>query len=101
VEPKANTMCRAEIYDALLVALKEANGALIAPVDRPERFAAGEALDIAKLVGELTTAGRPSYAESGPDAIVKRVGEISKPGDVVVVFSSGGFGGIYEKLLAL
>jgi UDP-N-acetylmuramate: L-alanyl-gamma-D-glutamyl-meso-diaminopimelate ligase len=101
VEPKANTMCRAEIYDALLVALKEANGALIAPVDRPERFAAGEALDVAKLVSELTAAERPSFAESGPDAIVKRVSEISKPGDVVVVFSSGGFGGIYEKLLAL
>jgi UDP-N-acetylmuramate: L-alanyl-gamma-D-glutamyl-meso-diaminopimelate ligase len=101
VEPKANTMCRAEIYDALAAALKEGHGALMAPVDRPERFGAGEALDVPKLVAELTAAGHPSYAESGPDSIVERLKEISQPGDVVAVFSSGGFGGIYAKLLAM
>jgi UDP-N-acetylmuramate: L-alanyl-gamma-D-glutamyl-meso-diaminopimelate ligase len=101
VEPKANTMCRSEIYAPLLAALQEGHGALLAPVDRPERFGAGEALDVSSLVTELCASGHPSFAESGPDAIVDRLKEISTAGDVVAVFSSGGFGGIYEKLLAM
>jgi UDP-N-acetylmuramate: L-alanyl-gamma-D-glutamyl-meso-diaminopimelate ligase len=101
VEPKANTMCRAEIYAPLLAALQEGHGALLAPVDRPERFAPGEALDVASLARALSSSGHPSFAESSPDAIVARLKEISGPGDVVAVFSSGGFGGIYDKLLAM
>src|SRR5215207_2045050 len=101
VEPKANTMCRAEIYAPLLAALQEARGTLMAPVDRPERFAAGDALDVGKLVADLSASGQPSFAESEPDAIVAQLKEISAAGDVVAVFSSGGFGGIYDKLLAM
>jgi len=33
------------------------------------------------------------------DAIVKHIGEHARGGDVVVVFSNGGFGGIHGKLL--
>jgi UDP-N-acetylmuramate: L-alanyl-gamma-D-glutamyl-meso-diaminopimelate ligase len=101
VDPKANTMCRAEIHEALLLALREAHGALIGPVDRPERFGPGEALDPYRLAADLTSIGHPSTAETGPDAIVTRLLKITRPGDVIVVFSSGGFGGIYEKLLAM
>lgn len=99
VEPKANTMCRAESQAPLTEALRHAHGALIAPVDRVERFKAGEALDPGTLASDLTAAGHPSFAESGPDGIVSRLREHARPGDVVAVFSSGGFGGIYEKLL--
>jgi UDP-N-acetylmuramate: L-alanyl-gamma-D-glutamyl-meso-diaminopimelate ligase len=101
VEPKANTMCRSEIHAPLFAALCEAHGTLMAPVDRPERFAPGEALDIPRMTSELIAAGHPSFAEKSPDTIVERLKEITQPGDVVAVFSSGGFGGIYEKLLAM
>lgn len=101
VEPKANTMCRSEIYDPLYAALSEAHGTLMAPVDRPERFAPGEALDIPRITSELTAAGHPSFAEKSPDTIVERLKVLTQSGDVVAVFSSGGFGGIYEKLLAM
>jgi UDP-N-acetylmuramate: L-alanyl-gamma-D-glutamyl-meso-diaminopimelate ligase len=101
VEPKANTMCRAAIYDALLAALQEADGTLMAPVDRPERFGPGEALDVPSLVRDLNSSGRTAFAEPGPDAIVARLSTTAKSGDVIAVFSSGGFGGIYEKLLAM
>jgi UDP-N-acetylmuramate: L-alanyl-gamma-D-glutamyl-meso-diaminopimelate ligase len=101
VDLKANTMCRSQIHDDLRVALEFAHGAMIGPVDRPERFKDGEAMDPARLARELSAGGRPATAESGADAIVARLDEVSKPGDVLIVFSSGGFGGIYEKLLAV
>ena len=99
VDPRSNTMCRAAIQRLLTDALAHADGALIGPVDRPERFQPGECLDPDRVAADLTRQGRPSFAEPGPDAIVARLRAITRPGDVVVLFSSGNFGGIYEKLL--
>jgi UDP-N-acetylmuramate: L-alanyl-gamma-D-glutamyl-meso-diaminopimelate ligase len=99
VDLRANTMCRAETQEPLHEALRFAHGAMLGPVDRPERFAPGEAIEPGRMAKELTAEGHPSFAESGVEPIVARVREVAKRGDVVVVFSSGGFGGIYEKLL--
>ncbi len=99
VDPKANTMCRAETHAPLAVALTFAHGALIGPIERPERFQPGEALDPARLAAELTEQGRPVFAEPDVPSIVSRIREMTRAGDVIAVFSSGGFGGIYEKLL--
>ena len=99
VDPRSNTMCRAAIQKDLTDALAHADGALIGPVDRPERFAPGEALDPAGIARDLTAQGHRGFAENGVDSIVSRLREITKPGDVVALFSSGSFGGIYDKLL--
>jgi UDP-N-acetylmuramate: L-alanyl-gamma-D-glutamyl-meso-diaminopimelate ligase len=99
VDPRSNTMCRAAIQRDLTDALAHADGALIGPVDRPERFLHGDALDPAGIARDLCVQGRSAFAEQGPDAIVTRLREVTRPGDVVVLFSSGSFGGIYEKLL--
>ena len=99
VDPRANTMCRAAIQKDLTDALAHADGALIAPVERPERFPPGDALDPAGIARDLIAQGRRAFAEDGVDSIVARLREITQPGDVVALFSSGSFGGIYEKLL--
>ena len=99
VDPRASTMCRAAIQQSLTEALGHADGVMIGPVDRPERFKPGESLDPAGIASELTTRGLPAFADSGPDAIMARLREMAKPGDVAVLFSSGSFGGICEKLL--
>ena len=80
-------------YDSAGIALREADGTLMAPVDRPERFGPGEALDVPSLVRDLNSSGRTAFAEPGPDAIVARLSKTAKSGDVIAVFSSGGFGG--------
>ena len=99
VDPRSNTMCRAAIQEALTDALAHADGALISSVDRPERFAPGEALDPAGMARALAARGVVAFAEAGPDGIVTRLRELARPGDVAVLFSSGSFGGIYETLL--
>lgn len=100
VDLKANTMCRAETQEPLREALRHAHGSILGPVDRPERFKAGEAIDPVRLAADLVGEGMTAFAEPGVPEIIARVREFTKAGDVVVVFSSGGFGGIYEKLLA-
>jgi UDP-N-acetylmuramate: L-alanyl-gamma-D-glutamyl-meso-diaminopimelate ligase len=99
VDPRSNTMCRAAIQKDLTEALAHADGALISAVDRPERFAPGEALEPVGMVRDLAARGLPAFAEAGPLEIVVRLRGVAKPGDVVVLFSSGSFGGIYERLL--
>jgi UDP-N-acetylmuramate: L-alanyl-gamma-D-glutamyl-meso-diaminopimelate ligase len=43
--------------------------------------------------------GKPAYYEPDVDAIVSRLENEAEDGDVVVVFSNGGFGGIHDRLL--
>ena len=48
----------------------------------------------------LARGGRDAVALDGVDAIVEQLAASCAPGDVVVTLSNGGFGGIWEKLLA-
>ena len=43
--------------------------------------------------------GTPAFYEPGADAIVERLGQEALDGDVIIVFSNGGFDGIHDKLL--
>jgi UDP-N-acetylmuramate: L-alanyl-gamma-D-glutamyl-meso-diaminopimelate ligase len=50
-------------------------------------------------VADIAQAGVQAYYEPDADAIIARLKPLLAPGDVVVVFSNGGFGGIHQKLL--
>jgi UDP-N-acetylmuramate: L-alanyl-gamma-D-glutamyl-meso-diaminopimelate ligase len=50
-------------------------------------------------VADIAARGIPAYYEPDADAIVARLKPLLRPGDVVIVFSNGGFGGIHQKLL--
>ncbi|MEK7355291.1 MAG: cyanophycin synthetase, partial [Bdellovibrionota bacterium] len=51
------------------------------------------------LLGELKAKGVDASVETDVDAIVATLKRKAKPGDVILIMSNGGFGGIYEKLL--
>jgi UDP-N-acetylmuramate: L-alanyl-gamma-D-glutamyl-meso-diaminopimelate ligase len=52
-----------------------------------------------KLIGELKAKGVDATLENDVDGIVATLKKKAKPGDVILIMSNGGFGGIYEKLL--
>jgi UDP-N-acetylmuramate: L-alanyl-gamma-D-glutamyl-meso-diaminopimelate ligase len=99
-EPRSNTMRRRVMQDALTDALTAADGAVIAQVARLEQLPAEERLEPAAIAAELARRGKPAYFEVGPAEIVARLTPLAAAGDVVVVFSNGGFGGIYDLLLS-
>jgi UDP-N-acetylmuramate: L-alanyl-gamma-D-glutamyl-meso-diaminopimelate ligase len=47
----------------------------------------------------VRAAGREAFHETGVDAIIARLKPLVKAGDVVIVFSNGGFEGIHQKLM--
>jgi UDP-N-acetylmuramate: L-alanyl-gamma-D-glutamyl-meso-diaminopimelate ligase len=58
-----------------------------------------ERLSEARLVADLSAAGVSARHLPDVDTIVAAVAAEARPGDLVVVMSNGGFGGIHGKLL--
>ena len=98
-EPRSNTSRRNTLQNELIEALKIADGSIVAAVNSPEKVPVELRLDVDQVVAEVRAAGRLAYHEPNVDAIVARLKEQAHEGDVIIVFSNGGFEGIHAKLL--
>ncbi|HET9481745.1 MAG TPA: Mur ligase family protein, partial [Candidatus Polarisedimenticolia bacterium] len=100
-EPRTNTTRRDVFQSEYARAFDRADEIVIAPVDHPERAPEGRRFDVDRLVRELTARGLTArHAACGVDEIVALVTERARRGDVVLIMSNGGFGGIHARLLA-
>lgn len=59
----------------------------------------GKVLDVDELVKDIELQGKPAHSFPDATAIVEHLIPELADGDVVIVMSNGGFGGIHEKLL--
>jgi len=98
-EPRSNTSRRNVLQPELIEALKEADGSIIAAVNAPEKVAPESRLNPDLVAKAVIAAGRESYHEPATDTIIERLKERTKSGDVIIIFSNGGFDGIHGKLL--
>ena len=98
-EPRSNTTRRNVFQSELATAFADADAVVVAEVARLEQIAPEERLDPEKLMQDLKTSGKNAAYLPDVDAIVAHVAKNAQGGDIVVVFSNGGFGGIHAKLL--
>ena len=98
-EPRSNTTRRNVFQKELISAFAQADAVVVAQVARLEQVPAAERLDPELLMMELEAAGKQAAYLPDVESIVKHVAERAQGGEVVVVFSNGGFGGIHAKLL--
>jgi UDP-N-acetylmuramate: L-alanyl-gamma-D-glutamyl-meso-diaminopimelate ligase len=98
-EPRTNTTRRNVFQTELAGAFVDADAVVISQVARLELLAPQERLDPEKLMADLKSGGKPSAYLPDADAIVDYLGKTAEGGDVICVFSNGGFGGIHGKLL--
>ncbi len=98
-EPRSNTTRRNVFQLELAESFAQADGVVVAQVARLELLKPEERLDPEMLMNDLRAAGKDTAYLPDVEAIVRHLGTKSGPGDVVVVFSNGGFGGIHGKLL--
>lgn len=98
-EPRSYTAQRRESQEPYRDALRLADQVVLAGLFRPERYTAETGLDPAELVAEIRSTGTP--AEYIPDVheIVRHVIGGLRGGEVLLVMSNGGFGGIHRLLL--
>ncbi|MGH9598220.1 MAG: UDP-N-acetylmuramate--L-alanine ligase, partial [Terracidiphilus sp.] len=100
LEPRSNTLRRKALQSELVASLRLADRVALAGVYQLERIPADERLHPEDVVRALREAGTEAELLPDADAIVNGIAPLLEPGDVVAIFSNGGFGGIYEKLPA-
>ena len=99
-EPRSNTTRRNIFQKELPAAFAEADGVFISRVARLEQIPAEQRLDPERVVADIAAAGKIAGYEPDAAAISEKVANLARPGDVIAVFSNGGFDGIHAKLLA-
>jgi UDP-N-acetylmuramate: L-alanyl-gamma-D-glutamyl-meso-diaminopimelate ligase len=97
-EPRSASSCRRVFQDAFAVAFKPADEVVVAAVFRSS-LPEAERLDADRLVADLRAEGGHARHVPDNDEIIATVVREHREGDVVVLMSNGGFGGIHRKLL--
>ena len=98
-EPRSASSCRRVFQDDFARALAGADEVVLASVFR-SNLPESERLSEAGLVEDLTRQNVRARHLPSVDAIVNAVSKEARDGDLVVVMSNGGFGGIHQKLVA-
>ena len=99
-EPRSRTSCHATFQDQYVSAFMPADYVIISRVFDTQRAAEmGGVLDTTKLIGDIAAQGKPAFAITDVDEIVRSLASELRSGDVVAIMSNGAFGGIHEKLL--
>ncbi len=100
-EPRSNTAGRKMFEDDYVRAFEGADVVVIVPVFHAKRLPPEARIDREALVGRLASKGRPAFAPDSIDAIPSILRREAKPGDVLILMSSGAFGGLPQSLLNL
>ena len=77
-----------------------ADAVVIGPVFHAQRLGPGNELDRAALVRRLAADGKPAFAPESNEEIPEILRREARPGDVLLLMSSGAFGGLPETLLS-
>jgi UDP-N-acetylmuramate: L-alanyl-gamma-D-glutamyl-meso-diaminopimelate ligase len=99
-EPRSATSRRNTFQSEFVAAFAHADAVVIGAMHDPSRIPVEQRFDPERLARDLHQGGTSATYLPKIDDIVSHTVELVRPGDVVVVFSSGAFGGIHDLLLA-
>ena len=97
-EPRSASSCRRVFQDDFARAFGKADEVVIAPVFR-STLPEAQRLSVPRLVEALNAQGTAAREAGSVDDIVRSIAEEHRAGDLVIIMSNGGFGGIHQKLL--
>src|SRR5437867_644273 len=102
-EPRSISSGRKEFEPGYIEAFHEADRVIIGPIfhrDRYEtRYGMDKMMSVPTIVDRLNADGIPSAQIDDVEKIAEAVARDAADNDVVVVMSSGAFGGVHEKIL--
>ena len=97
-EPRSASSCRRVFQDDFARAFTNADETVLARVYR-STLPEDQRLSVDQLVTDLGGAGRRARHIDTTEAIVETIVREHREGDVVLIMSNGGFGGIHHKLV--
>jgi UDP-N-acetylmuramate: L-alanyl-gamma-D-glutamyl-meso-diaminopimelate ligase len=98
-EPRSYTAQRREFQEAFRRALARADRVILAGLFHPERYDRTTGMDPTELVASIRADGVEADYIPEVERIVQTAASEARAGDVLLVMSNGGFGGIHGKLL--
>jgi UDP-N-acetylmuramate: L-alanyl-gamma-D-glutamyl-meso-diaminopimelate ligase len=98
-EPRSNTAARKEFEEEYAEAFASADALVLAPVFHARRLSEDGRIDRDALVRRFAASGRPAFAPESNAAIPEILRREARPGDLLLLMSSGAFGGLPETLL--
>jgi UDP-N-acetylmuramate: L-alanyl-gamma-D-glutamyl-meso-diaminopimelate ligase len=102
-EPRSISSSRKEFENGYIDAFHEADRVIIGPIFHRDRYATRYGLDkmmsVPEIITRLNADGIPTSQVDDFDVIADNVAREASENDVVVVMSSGAFGGVHEKIL--
>lgn len=97
-EPRSATSRRKVFQQEYVDAFAPAHAVLLPPAYDQTKIAEGDRFSSEDLIRDIRARGVEADLCDSVDDIVARVKARAKRGDVVLIMSNGGFGGIYQKL---
>jgi UDP-N-acetylmuramate: L-alanyl-gamma-D-glutamyl-meso-diaminopimelate ligase len=97
-EPRSASSCRRVFQDDFARAFAAADEVLLAPVFR-STLPEAERLSLPHLVRDLVSQGKSARETESLEEIIDIVVRERREGDLVIMMSNGGFGGIHRRLL--
>jgi UDP-N-acetylmuramate: L-alanyl-gamma-D-glutamyl-meso-diaminopimelate ligase len=98
-EPRSYTAQLKRFESGYREALGRADRVWLSGLFRPERYDETTGLDPQRLAADLTSDGTPAAHRDTVDELIDAIVPSSLEGDVVVIMSNGGFGGIHARVL--
>jgi UDP-N-acetylmuramate: L-alanyl-gamma-D-glutamyl-meso-diaminopimelate ligase len=98
-EPRTAATRRDVFQKDFVGAFLDTDVAIIADVHRPDKAPEGHRFSSDQLIQDLQHQGVEAYHISGVENIVVYLVNHLQAGDIVLIMSNGGFGGIHDKLL--
>jgi UDP-N-acetylmuramate: L-alanyl-gamma-D-glutamyl-meso-diaminopimelate ligase len=99
-EPRSYTAQLKEFQQPYTDAFASAQSVVLAGLFHPERYTAETALDPVALTAAWRAQGKAAEYIPDVDDIVQHLVRQANGGDIVLIMSNGGFGGIHGKLLS-
>ncbi len=98
-EPRTATSRRAVFQQDYIDALGLADGIIIADVHRKEQLSPEQRFSPEELITALRHQGKAAWFSPSTAGILAHLQQDTRPGDVVLIMSNGGFDNIHERLL--
>ena len=98
-EPRSATSRRNIFQNNYVEALKSSNMVVVTRPENVQKIPESQRFSSDQLVDDLKKEGCQAVLQPDAQAIVDFLGHQARSGDVVLIMSNGGFGGIYTKLL--
>ena len=98
-EPRSNTAGRKIFEEDYADAFAAADALLIAPVFHKRRLAPEAIIDRQAIVARFAGGGRPGFTPDAIEEIPEILRRQTRSGDVLILMSSGAFGGLPGTLL--